>query len=93
VESAEQARITLIGRTGCHLCDEAKAVVLKVDAELQVGVLQLAVDDDPELNERYGEMVPVVLIDGRQHDYWRISEARLRQALTGRRGWLGTRRS
>ena len=39
--------------------------------------------DDPALVERYAEMIPVTLVDGLQHDYWRVDPARLRAALTG----------
>jgi hypothetical protein len=39
--------------------------------------------DDPELQRRYGEQIPVTFVDGRQHDYWRVDEARLRSALAG----------
>ena len=40
-------------------------------------------DDDPQLRERFGEEIPVTFVDGRQHDFWRVDEQRLRAALTG----------
>jgi hypothetical protein len=40
------------------------------------------VDDDPDLLRQYSEQVPVVLVDGAQHDFWRVDEQRLRHALT-----------
>jgi glutaredoxin-like protein DUF836 len=46
------------------------------------------VDADPRLASEYGDRVPVVLVDGKEHSYWRVEEARLRRALQGRRGWL-----
>jgi hypothetical protein len=46
------------------------------------------VDVDPRLASEYGDRVPVVLVDGKEHGYWRVEEARLRRALQGRRGWL-----
>ncbi len=39
------------------------------------------IDSDPHLVEQYGAEIPVTLVDGRQHDFWRVSEARLRAAL------------
>jgi len=75
-------RITLITRSGCHLCDDARAVVAAVGAELGVAWEELSVDDDPQLRERYGEQIPVTLVDGAQHDFWRVSGQRLRAALT-----------
>ena len=46
------------------------------------------VDADPTLASEYGDRVPVVLVDGKEHGYWRVEETRLRRALQGRRGWL-----
>ena len=76
-------RVTLIGKPGCHLCDEAREVVARVTAELGEDYEELSILDDPELRSRYWEQVPVTLVDGEQHDFWRVSEARLRAALTG----------
>ena len=75
-------RITLVGKPGCHLCDEAREVVARVAADLGVGWVEVSVLDDPDLLERYAEEIPVTLVDGRRHDYWRVDEARLRAALT-----------
>ena len=75
------ARVTLIGKPSCHLCDEARAVVAKVTAELGLEFEELSILDDPDLQARYWEQVPVTLVDGEQHDFWRVSESRLRAAL------------
>jgi hypothetical protein len=75
------ARVTLIGKPGCHLCDEARAVVVKVTADLGLEFDELSILDDPDLQARYWEQVPVTLVDGEQHDFWRVSESRLRAAL------------
>lgn len=75
-------RITLLGRPGCHLCDEAEVVVERVAAEAGVGWVKQSIDDDPALRERYWERIPVVLVDGRPHAFWRVSAERLREALT-----------
>jgi hypothetical protein len=74
-------RVVLLGRAGCHLCDEARVVVERVAAELGVGWEERSVDDDPELLRRYAEQIPVTFVDGRRHDFWRVDEARLRAAL------------
>ena len=75
-------RVTLYSRPGCHLCDDARAVVEEVCTELGESYVELSVDDDPELRRRYGDEVPVTLVDGAQHDFWRVDPARLRTALT-----------
>jgi hypothetical protein len=77
----EPPRITLIGKPGCHLCDDARAVVARVAEELGVGWAELDITADPRLAEQYWEQIPVTLVDGRRHDFWRVDEARLREAL------------
>jgi glutaredoxin len=75
--------VTLYSRPGCHLCDEARAVIEAVCAELGESYEEISIDDDPELRERFTEEVPVTFVDGRQHDFWRVSADRLRAALGG----------
>ena len=74
-------RIVLIGRPGCHLCDEAEEVIVRVAAATATEWVKRSVDDDPNLRDRWGDLVPVILVDGRPHDFYRVSEARLRAAL------------
>ncbi|TWP34710.1 glutaredoxin family protein [Leekyejoonella antrihumi] len=74
-------RITLIGKPGCHLCDDAREVIARVAADLGLAWAELSILDDPDLMSRYAEQIPVTLVDGRQHDYWRVDEGRLRVAL------------
>ncbi|MGN6087961.1 MAG: glutaredoxin family protein [Actinomycetes bacterium] len=76
------ARLVLLGKPGCHLCDDARAVVSRVADELGVTWTELDITQDSELEARYWEQIPVVLLDGRQHTFWRVDEQRLRQALT-----------
>jgi hypothetical protein len=75
-------RVTLIGKPDCHLCDDARAVIMRVCAELEVGYEEFSILSDPELYDRYWEQIPVTLVDGEQHDFWRVDAARLRAALT-----------
>jgi glutaredoxin len=75
-------RVILYGRPGCHLCDDARAVVEQVCAELGESYTEVSVDGDAELQRRFGEEIPVTFVDGRQHDFWRVDPARLRAALT-----------
>ena len=77
-----QARITLVSKPGCHLCDEARAVIARVADDLGVGWVERSIEDDRTLKEQYWEQIPVTFVDGRQHDYWRVDETRLRAALT-----------
>ena len=74
-------RITLISKPGCHLCGPAREVVERVARDLGIQWVELSILDDPELSAAYGEQIPVTLVDGVQHDYWRVDESRLRRAL------------
>jgi glutaredoxin len=75
------ARVTLYSRPGCHLCDDARAVIETVCAELGEAYEEISIDTSPDLRERFGEEIPVTFVDGRQHDFWRVSADRLRAAL------------
>ena len=74
-------RITLYSRPGCHLCDDARAVIEAVCAETGETYDEVSIAGDAELEERFGEEIPVTFVDGRQHDFWRVSPDRLRKAL------------
>ena len=74
-------RVTIYSRPGCHLCDVAREVVQRVCADLGEEYAEVSIDQDPELRERFTDEVPVTFVDGRQHDFWRVDEARLRAAL------------
>ena len=73
--------VTLLSRPGCHLCDEARAVISRVAGELGVPWTERDITRSEDDLRAYGEMIPVTLIDGVQHDFWRVSEERLRKAL------------
>lgn len=78
-----EPRVTLYSRPGCHLCDDARAVIEKVCADLGTSYTEVDIDQDPALQHKYGEEIPVTFVDGRQHDFWRVDETRLRTALSG----------
>jgi len=80
---AADHRLTLLTRVGCHLCAEARAVLSRVAAELGTPWQEVDVDGDRELRAEYGDRVPVILLDGAEHGYWRVEEDRLRRALHG----------
>lgn len=91
VAAREPARVVLYVRQGCHLCEAARDVVAPVAAEAGAAVREVDIDagDDgvpaAELVDRYGELVPVVTVDGVQQGYWRIDAGRVRRALAGGR--------
>ena len=79
--TAGDARVTLYSRPGCHLCEAAREVVQRVCDDLGETFTEVDVDSSPDLLEAYGEQIPVTLVDGRRHDFWRVDERRLRAAL------------
>jgi hypothetical protein len=80
--SGQAHAITLLTRPGCHLCDDARAVVARVAAEFRVPWQERDITGSESDLRAYGDMIPVTLVDGVQHDFWRVSEERLRAALT-----------
>ncbi|MEN9342788.1 MAG: hypothetical protein RIR24_375 [Actinomycetota bacterium] len=84
--------LTLIGKPGCHLCDDARLVVntvagqfrslhAGVAASVQVRIEEQSILDDQELALKYAEEIPVLLVNGKVHNYWRIDPVRLMAAL------------
>jgi hypothetical protein len=76
-------RLTLISRAGCHLCEVAEQTLDRVAPGQWAKV---DVDSDIELERDYGDRVPVLLLDGKEHGYWRIEEDRLRRDLARQPG-------
>jgi glutaredoxin len=79
------ARLTLLGKPGCHLCDEAREVVIGVLGDLETGASvefdEQSILDDEALAERYWDEIPVVLVNDRVHTIWRVDPDRLKSAL------------
>ncbi len=66
-------------RAGCHLCDDAKQALDRIGVEYT----EVDIAADPELTAEYGDRIPVVLLDGREHGFWRVDEDRLLRDLRG----------
>jgi glutaredoxin len=75
------AKVTIYSRRGCHLCDVAEGVVREVQSEITFELEVLFIDGDAKLEKQYGEEVPVTLIDGERHDFFRVDKERFRSAL------------
>ncbi|WP_131742991.1 glutaredoxin family protein [Actinomadura roseirufa] len=78
--------ITLLGKPGCHLCDDARAVVARVADDLGVRWEERDITRSEEDTRLYWEQIPVTFVNGVQHDFWRVDEDRLRAAVTGAAG-------
>jgi len=79
---ASVSRVRLLSKPGCHLCEDAEAVVAAVCADVGETFEVVDVTLDPELLATYGEQIPVTFVDGAQHDFWRVDPVRLRAALS-----------
>jgi glutaredoxin len=75
------ARVTLYGKPGCHLCEEARAVVERVRAERPFTLEEVDVTLDPALHREYGERIPVLAIDGVELFQYHVEEAVLVERL------------
>jgi len=74
-------KVTVISRTGCHLCEIAIDKIKLVKDQLQFELEIKLVNDLPELEQEYGEQVPVIMIDNKIHDYWRVDIERFTKAI------------
>jgi glutaredoxin len=73
--------LTLLGKPGCYLCDEAREVLARIAANLGVPWDERDVTSDADDFAEYGDRIPVVLLDGKEHGYWSVDEPRLRRDL------------
>jgi glutaredoxin len=73
--------VTLLSRAGCHLCETAEQLLRRLSAELGFAYREVDVDASQVLRDEYSDRVPVILVDGKEHGYWRVEEARFRKAV------------
>ncbi|MBY6413639.1 glutaredoxin family protein [Rhodococcus sp. BP-252] len=85
---SERTSVVLLTRAGCYTCADALGVLTALCAEHGLTVDMIDVDEAaatrPDLRAEYGDRVPVVLLDGREHSYWEVDEPRLRADLVAR---------
>ena len=74
-------KVTVISRIGCHLCEIAIDKIKLVKDQLQFELEIKLINDLPELEQAYGEQVPVIMIDNKIHDYWRVDIERFTKAI------------
>jgi glutaredoxin len=74
-------RVVLYSKPGCHLCEDARAVIDTVCAELNEKYDEIDITTSADLLRRYADEIPVTSVDGKQLDFWRVDPVRLREAL------------
>ncbi len=78
------ATVTMYGRPGCHLCDEARAVLQALQQQLPFTLQEVDIESDDRLHKVYLERIPVVVLDGEELSDFFVDEADLRRRLSGR---------
>jgi glutaredoxin len=73
--------VTVYSRSNCHLCDVAMEQLAKLSAEFDFIIVKKLIDNDADLENKYGESVPVILINGKPHDFFRVDPERFRAAM------------
>lgn len=73
--------VTMYGRTGCHLCENALILLKSMQAELNFEIEEILIDGNEELEKLYGEKIPVTQIDSVHHDFWRVDPVRFKSSL------------
>lgn len=74
--------VSIYSRSNCHLCAVALGVLEEMRNELDFQITKILIDGDPELEKKYGEQVPVILINGQPHDFFRVDPDRFRLAIS-----------
>jgi glutaredoxin len=76
--------LTIYTRPGCHLCDVMKETITRVARDVAHTLEEVDISTDPALEARYGQEIPVLLVDGKKVAKYRIAEDELRRVLRAR---------
>jgi len=75
-------KVTIFSRSNCHLCEVALEVLVGLQEESGFVIEKILIDGGPELEKKYGEQVPVILINGQMHDFFRVDPERFRNSIS-----------
>lgn len=76
-----EVKISLLTKPECHLCTDARTVLEEITAEYGLGWEELSATDHPELGQQFAEEIPVLFVNDKQRDFWRIDPVRLRRLI------------
>ena len=74
--------VSVYSRSNCHLCEVALEVISEIRKDYEFTITKILIDGDSELEEKYGEQVPVILIINQPHDFFRVDPERFRLAIS-----------
>jgi hypothetical protein len=74
--------VSVYSRSNCHLCEVALEVISEIRKDFEFTITKILIDGDAELEGKYGEQVPVILINNQPHDFYRVDPERFRLAIS-----------
>lgn len=74
--------VSVYSRSNCHLCEVALEVISEIQKDFEFTIIKILIDGDTELEKKYGEQVPVILINNQPHDFFRVDPERFRLAIS-----------
>lgn len=74
--------VSVYSRSNCHLCEVALEVISEIQKDFEFTITKILIDGDTELEKKYGEQVPVILINNQPHDFFRVDPERFRLAIS-----------
>ena len=73
--------VTVYSRSGCHPCEITIDRIKSIKPDYEFNLEVLLIDNDNELEKEFGEQVPVIMIDNKIHDYWKVDLERFTNAI------------
>ena len=77
----KSVQVDIYSRPGCHLCDEAKVVIERVQRRFGFAVRVIDIETDPEFEKQFGEEIPVVFINGVKAFKYHVDEAEFQKKV------------
>ena len=77
----KQSIVTIYGRTGCHLCENVANLLKPLEDSLNIKIEEQLIDGNKELEDLYGQLIPVVHIDGKHFSHFRVELEELKAFL------------
>ena len=68
----KQSVVTIYGRSGCHLCENVLNLLVPEKDQLNVEINEILIDNNKELEDLYGQLIPVIHVDGKYYSHFRI---------------------
>ena len=77
----KQSLVTIYGRSGCHLCENVVNLLVPQKDQLNIEVEEILIDKNKELEKLYGQLIPVIHVDGKYFSHFRLDLAEFKTFL------------